>query len=195
MRTERRTIDLEERLRAAGAAMAESLDSDKLDAARAPRVLLVDDDEEINVLLRRELTAAGLDTEAVNTGQDALDRVRDLAALGKDIDLALVDKNLPDGNGLDVIRALRNGGSGPPAILMTGFASAQSAIDAADLGVAGYVLKPFGDVKSLVARVREGATAYLNQQRERIYLLRIKQRHAEFLTRYRALAAQLDKLD
>ena len=79
-------------------------------------------------------------------------------------------------------------------MLMTGFASAESAIDAADLGVAGYVLKPFGDIDSLIERVRDVATARLNQQRERGYLLRIKKRHAEFLTRYRALAAQLDKL-
>lgn len=194
VRTERRTIDLEEQLRAAANEIPDTVDSDKLDAARAPRVLVVDDDEEITVYLSRELGEAGLDIESASSGQAALDLVRDLTVAGKTVDLALVDKNLPDGSGLDVIKALRNGGSGPPAMLMTGFASAESAIDAADLGVAGYVLKPFGDIDSLIERVRDVATARLNQQRERGYLLRIKKRHAEFLTRYRALAAQLDKL-
>ena len=193
VRTERRTIDLEQQLRAA-TLEADDDSSGGLLAIRPPRVLIVDDDDELAEYLEHELRDAGLDVSACGTGNDALDLAKQLSAAGKSIDLALVDKNLPDGSGLDIISALRNGGVGPPAMLMTGFASAESAIDAADLGVAGYLTKPFDDIDALIERVKHVAGARVTQQRERTYLWRIKQRHSEFLLRYRKLAAQLDKL-
>jgi two-component system, NtrC family, sensor kinase len=60
-------------------------------------------------------------------------------------DLLLLDWQLPDISGLDVLRALRAGGCQSPAILMTGYGSEELAIVALRLGVRNYLLKPFSD--------------------------------------------------
>ncbi len=108
--------------------------------------------------------------------------------------MALIDKNLPGIDGLETIRQLRHMNPSLPCMVMTGFSTKDSAIRAADLGVVGYVLKPFDDVRKLADRVQELASRFASERRERRFLARIKQRHAEFLDRYQKLSVEIERL-
>ena len=192
VRSERRSFELEERLEATESGRVEL--GGEHDSDRPPRVLVVDDDGDVVDFLGDVLAREGLRVETARCGVDAIEIVATYTHRGEPIDLLLIDKNLPDVDGIKVIGRLRQIHPGLAAMIMTGFASAESAIDAADLGVVGYVLKPFDDLTSLVRRIREVATRATHDHRERRYLDRIKDRHSEFLLRYRQLIAQLDKL-
>jgi signal transduction histidine kinase len=109
----------------------------------SPLTLVVDDDEAIRRLLSRALTAHGLtviSAGSCTTGMNYLD--------DQEFALLLVDKNLPDGSGLDIIAAAREKGHRSEAIVITGYSDTESAIQAVSLGVFRYLRKPF-DISAL----------------------------------------------
>jgi len=110
------------------------------------------------------------------------------------VDLALVDKQLPGIDGLATIAKLRELIPSLPIMVITGYSNEGTAIAAADLGVVGYVLKPFDDVRELATRVKDAAARYAAERRQRRHLARIKQRHAQFLERYKKITSELDRL-
>lgn len=184
VRAERRVLELEETI------AGPEVEHDD----HAPRILVVDDDPLIRELLAKELGHAGLQMVGAESGEAGLAALNAAIERKQAIDLAMVDKNLPGMDGLATVRALRKVQGSLPTMIMTGFSSADAAVQAADLGVVGYVLKPFDDVKELVARVNELASRYAAERRQRRHLARFKQRHAQFLTRYQAITTQLDAL-
>ena len=131
-------------------------------AATAPvRVLVVDDEPAILRFLRAGLGSQGyLVAEAV-TGQAALDAVRQRRA-----DLMVLDLGLPDIDGLDVIRRVREAGAMLPIIVLTSRENETAKVTALDLGADDYVTKPFG-MDELLARVRAAQRHSLQQQGER----------------------------
>jgi FixJ family two-component response regulator len=194
VRTERRSIDLEHRLNKhekPASPTSTEVPSD-LDADREPTVFLVEDDREVANRLVDELESAGLVTFAFLSGEDALKDAEKMAAKGQAIDLALVDLRLPGIDGLETVRRLRAKKPGLAAFLMTGYSDVETATTAADLGVVGFVLKPFDDVPQLVHRIKEQAYQAMTRTREHHYLQRIKERHERVLSRYRKLAAEID---
>jgi two-component system KDP operon response regulator KdpE len=116
-------------------------------AARPTRVLIVEDEPALLRALRIDLRARGYEVLTAATGRDALDR-----AARRPPDAVLLDLGLPDGDGTDVIRALR-GWSSAPVIVLSGRASAQDKIGALDAGADDYVTKPFS-MEELLARLR-----------------------------------------
>jgi CheY-like chemotaxis protein len=185
VKAERRVIELEESL---------APEEGGEDSESAPRVLLVDDEPAVLDLLVDSLGRLGLSTIVADSGELAISRLEEAQDKKRPIDLAMVDKNLPGIDGLMTIRELRKRQPSLPTMVMTGFSDAESAAAAADLGVVGYVLKPFDDVRELSARVNELATRYAAERRQRRHLSRIKQRHAQFLEKYVAITQQLDAL-
>ena len=125
-----------------------------LDADREPTVFLVEDDAEVANYLVDELESAGLITFAFLSGEDALQQAHKMANRSQAIDLALVDLRLPGIDGLETVRRLRTHKPGLAAFLMTGYSDVETATTAADLGVVGFVLKPFDDVPQLVSRIK-----------------------------------------
>ncbi|GAA1706150.1 response regulator transcription factor [Microbacterium sediminicola] len=116
----------------------------------ARRVLVVDDEKEIRIVLRGYLEADGnLVTEA-STGADALDRV--LATDGTAPDLVLLDIQLPDIDGLEVLRTLRRT-SDVYVILVTARAEEADALIGLSTGADDYIRKPFSP-REVAARVR-----------------------------------------
>jgi DNA-binding NtrC family response regulator len=113
------------------------------------RVLVVDDEKAIQLLLQTVLRTAGHEVHVAGTAAAGIAQARELAG----IDVALVDKNLPDGSGMDVIRALAREQPDAEVILITGYASLESAIEALRARVFDYVPKPFEDVNALRERV------------------------------------------
>jgi two-component system KDP operon response regulator KdpE len=107
----------------------------------------VEDEPALLRALRIDLRARGYEVLTAATGRDALDR-----AARRPPDAVLLDLGLPDGDGTDVIRALR-GWSSAPVIVLSGRASAQDKIGALDAGADDYVTKPFS-MEELLARLR-----------------------------------------
>jgi FixJ family two-component response regulator len=194
VKTERRSIDLEHRLarrdRAPGNPIAVVAE---LDDDRPPTVFLVEDDREVADALVDEMETAGLTTFAFLNGEEAVAQGERMASRGEAIDLLLCDLRLPGIDGLETVRRLRMQKPGLAAFLMTGYTDVEAATSAADLGVVGFVLKPFDDLPALVNRIQEQAQQAMSRTREHHYLQRIKERHDHVLQRYRKLAADLDR--
>jgi len=109
-------------------------------------LLVVEDDARLRALVTEALASAGHRVTAVATGGDGLAA----AALG-DVDLVVLDLNLPDVDGLEVARRLR--ADGEAAILMlTARGDVGSRVEGLYAGAADYLTKPF-DVRELLARV------------------------------------------
>jgi DNA-binding NtrC family response regulator len=103
-----------------------------------PLLMLVDDDERILDVVARFARRAGFDVVTCAGGKEALDELRRRPA-----DLAMVDLRMPDVNGLDVLRAVRQTVPSCEVILMTGYAGIDSAVEAIKLGAVDYLTKPF----------------------------------------------------
>ena len=187
IRTERRTIDAEHALALArsGPPSAANVRRD-VATERAPMILLVEHDRAIADALADLLEAEGVATFAYATGEEAAREAATLATT-TGIDLALIAAQLPGIDGLETVRRLRERSPGLPAFLMTSLHDADLAARAADLGVVGFVHKPFADVAEIVERLAQLARESLQRARERAYLERIKQRHERVLARYRSL--------
>ena len=189
VKTERRSIDLEHQLERS----EDSPRAHALDVNRCPRVLILEDDKEVVEVLVRELTQAGMEVVCASTGEQGVGELKTSMEKGDGIDLVLVDAKLPGMDGLEALRRMRRIYPHLAAILMTGYSDSRTAVDAADLGVRGYVLKPFGDIPGFVARICEQAVFHRDRRREHHYLSRIKQRHDRLLLRYRQIVADIDR--
>ena len=103
-----------------------------------PRVLVVDDEASIRDLLSKMLALADYDVDVADDGRAALERMRKVS-----YDLLITDLNMPGMDGLTVIHEARRLNEHLPVIIVTGFSTEASAIEAANLGVSGYLTKPF----------------------------------------------------
>jgi len=107
-------------------------------------VLVVEDDPGIATQLVRGLSRGGYAVDHVTTGRDALDRA--------DPDVVLLDLGLPDGDGVDICRQLRER-SGVAIIVVTARGEEPERVLALDAGADDYLVKPFG-LAELLARIR-----------------------------------------
>ena len=111
------------------------------------RILVVDDEPQIQRFLKPSLMAAGYDVAEAGTGAQALKAVATQAP-----DLVILDLGLPDMDGKEVIASLR-GWSDIPVIILSARDRESEKIAALDLGADDYVEKPFG-IGELTARIR-----------------------------------------
>jgi DNA-binding NtrC family response regulator len=107
-------------------------------SSRHRRLLVVDDEKLIRWTLRERLEKEGHTVFEAETGAVALETLRQ-----EDVDLLLLDFKLPDTDGLEILRVAKERRPAPAVILMTAFASVQSAVEAMRLGAYDYVKKPF----------------------------------------------------
>lgn len=106
-----------------------------------PRALVVDDSRAMRGILRRMLVEAGLDVIEAANGREALDRLH----AGERCDVALVDWNMPEMNGIDFIRAVRADAAYSDIRLMmvTTETEMHQVTRALEAGADEYVMKPF----------------------------------------------------
>jgi two-component system KDP operon response regulator KdpE len=121
------------------------------------RVLVVDDEPQILRFLRASLGASGFEVIEAETGAQALKR-----AAADAPEIVVLDLGLPDMDGKDVIKALREW-SEIPIIVLSARAREAEKIEALDLGADDYVNKPFG-IGELLARLRAALRHRLRQQ-------------------------------
>ncbi len=122
-------------------------------------ILLCDDEPKLAKVLSTALTSAGYQVERVSSGQEAIARAQQ-----KRFDLLLTDLKLPDQDGLSVLAAIRSLPQPPDALMMTAYASAETAVSAMRLGAHDYLIKPFSidELRIRVAQVM-GRRALLEQ--------------------------------
>ncbi|MET3791228.1 response regulator [Aquamicrobium terrae] len=128
--------------------------------ANAPTILIVDDEPPIRRLLRTSVGSQGFQVIEAGDGRSALADVERARP-----DLVILDLGLPDMDGLEVIRALRDGGNAVPILVLSSRADEKGKVEALDLGADDYVTKPFGTAE-LFARIRAALRHRLQQQGE-----------------------------
>ena len=114
------------------------------------RILLVDDEDSIRKLLSRMLES-NYDVEVAADGDAAIRLLREPDA---HYDLLISDLNMPGMDGLTLIREAQRIDPTLPAVVITGYSTESSAIEALNLGVAGYLTKPFGTTQVLAAAAK-----------------------------------------
>jgi two-component system, OmpR family, response regulator len=113
-----------------------------------PRVLVVEDDHELQEMLVRILVGRGYDVDAAADGQRGLHQ-----ALTRPYDALIIDRGLPGIDGLDLVRRLRRQGIVVPLLLLTAYGTLADRVDGLDAGAEDYVVKPF-ELDELLARLR-----------------------------------------
>ena len=114
---------------------------------RDPRVLVVEDDDEIAQVLQRSLRLDGYDVRVAGDGQAALDQ-----AAAYHPDLVILDLGLPKLDGIEVARRLR-AADDVPILILTARDAVESRVEGLDSGADDYLVKPF-ERQELLARLR-----------------------------------------
>ena len=163
-----------------------------------PRILVVDDEDSVVVTIKAILQLDGYKVSTTTSGAKAREMVREV-----EYDLVLTDLRLGDGDGLDVLKAVRESHPETVTIMLTGYASLESAIQALRAGAYDYLVKP-SEVEVLRATVARGIERrQLGQElRQRVAELaelnaslqrRIDEATAELKERYEQLK-ELDRM-
>jgi two-component system KDP operon response regulator KdpE len=125
------------------------------------RVLVVDDEPAIRRFLKTSLVAQGYQVSEAQDGKTAFEQMRRGVP-----DMVVLDLGLPDSDGFDIIKHVRDQGSAAPIIVLSSRTDEAGKVRALDLGADDYVTKPFG-VEELLARLRAALRHRLQQQGER----------------------------
>ena len=113
-----------------------------------PHIIVVDDDEKITSLLRRSLAFEGYEVTTASNGLEGLKTM-----LAHDPDLLVLDVMMPQVDGWEVCRRVRESGSGVPILMLTAKDDINDRVRGLDLGADDYLVKPFA-LEELLARVR-----------------------------------------
>jgi two-component system OmpR family response regulator len=113
----------------------------------SPRLLLVDDEENLRTMLEAALRHSGFDVHPAATGREALEAVPAVRP-----DLVVLDVMLPDLDGFDVIKRLRTSGDRTPVLFLTARDATEDRVRGLTLGGDDYLVKPFS-LEELVARI------------------------------------------
>ena len=111
----------------------------------ARRILVVDDEEVIRSSLRKLLAANGYDVELATSARDAESQFRHHPP-----DLAIIDQQLPDATGLELLPRLKSFDASVPVLILTGHASIELAVDAVKGGAENFLAKPIEPAALLV---------------------------------------------
>ncbi|MEE9554228.1 MAG: sigma-54 dependent transcriptional regulator, partial [candidate division Zixibacteria bacterium] len=114
-----------------------------------PCVLIVDDDARITSAISEYLHSFDYNLKIASTGAEALAKIGD-----PDIAMVMLDINLPDFSGFDVLGKIKEINSSLPVVMMTGFVSTEAAIEAMKMGAYEFITKPF-DIEKIASLVNQ----------------------------------------
>ncbi|MFD2830920.1 response regulator transcription factor [Corticicoccus populi] len=112
------------------------------------KILIVEDDEKIARVIQLELEFENYETANAYTGKEALDKYEN-----KHFDLILLDVMIPELNGLEVLRRIRQHDDAVKIIMLTARDAVMDKVSGLDSGANDYVTKPF-EIEELLARIR-----------------------------------------
>ena len=124
------------------------------------KVLVIDDEPPIRKLLRMGLATQGYQV------MDAPNARKALELMAQKPDLIILDLGLPDMQGLDLLRSIRDQNDAVPIVVLSSRADETAKVQALDFGADDYVTKPFG-INELLARIRAALRHQLQIQGER----------------------------
>jgi DNA-binding NtrC family response regulator len=101
------------------------------------KVLIVDDEERFRITLRKLLSANGLETNAVGSGREAIEELKQ-----QPYDVVLLDVKMPEMDGIEALGELKKISKNVEVIILTGHASVDVAVEIMRLGGYEYLLKP-----------------------------------------------------
>src|SRR5258705_7161276 len=102
----------------------------------AEKILVVDDEQSMTQFLGIVLRKEGYQVTTVNSGRDALEKVK-----GENFDVVITDIKMPGMDGIQLLQGIKKHDATLPVVIMTAYASQQSAIDAVNLGAFQYLIK------------------------------------------------------
>ena len=122
----------------------------------AGRLLVVEDRDPLRRMMQHALAGEGYEVVAVATGEEGIERLR-----SEPFDLVLTDLKLPGASGLDVLTAARERPPGPPVVVLTGYGSVPTAVEAMRRGAYTFLEKPIeiDELSRLVSEALGGAGA------------------------------------
>ena len=118
--------------------------------ANRAEVLVVDDEEEVREFCKEVLAGAGFGIRTAASAREALNAVEE-----SHVDIVLSDLRLPDVDGIELVRLLKEKCAGVDVVLMTGHATIETAVRAIQMGAADYITKPVavGDLEARIERL------------------------------------------
>lgn len=138
------------------------------------RILVVDDEKNIRLTVQHSLIAADYEVETASNGLEGLQKFR-----AGHFDLILMDLRMPQINGIEMLREIREQDQKAAAIVITAYLTIETLLEAFSLGVSDYIRKPFSpnDVRETVRRVlfREEMTQQMETDSAAILELARKQ--------------------
>jgi DNA-binding response OmpR family regulator len=154
------------------------------------KVLVVDDEPVILQLLTTALSAENLPLRTALTAEEA-----EQALAAEEFGCLLVDKNLPGMDGIELLRRTRKLQPYCACLMMTGYASIESTVEALRLGAADYLQKPFPSLSLVAEKVRIAIeNARTRFERER-FLEKLREFEAELRIRDAAIARQRTEIE
>jgi len=114
------------------------------------RILVIDDEESMCKFMEIMLSKEGYRVEVTDSGRQGISLLKE-----KNYDLVIADLNMPEMSGIDVLREVKSFKSGQELLVMTAYASVDSAIEAMKEGAADYITKPFkvDEIKMVIERI------------------------------------------
>lgn len=118
--------------------------------AEKRKILVVDDEDALRTVLSAELNSEGYDVGTAADGMEALTELQK-----GPYDLVLLDIKMPNMNGFEVLKVIKEKYSGTKVIMLTGFADLKNAIESKKLGAEDFVSKPYDlvDLLTTIDRV------------------------------------------
>lgn len=120
-------------------------------AQSAPSILLVDDDATLRERLARALRERGYDVRTAGNYDEAVDAIR-----ADSPEMAVLDLKMPGKSGIDLLKVIRDQDPATQVMILTGYGSIATAVDATKLGAIGYLPKPVDADELLAAFQRHG---------------------------------------
>ena len=151
------------------------------------KVLVVDDEESVVVTIKAILQLDGYNVATTTSGVQARAMVRDV-----EYDLVLTDLRLEDGDGLDVLKAVRENHPDTITIMLTGYASLESAIQAIRAGAYDYLVKP-SEVEELRSTVARGIERRRLGQELRARVIELERANREIANLNSSLQRRIDE--
>jgi DNA-binding NtrC family response regulator len=167
-------------------AMAAGLTTHVATAGAPYRALVVDDEPSTVHGLSSLLQSDGYVVETALSAEEA----QPLIESGR-FDMLVTDKNLPEKSGLDLIRSVLKTRPDLVAVLMTGYGSMGSAIEAVEAGAGAYLLKPFEDIGQVLARLNDLRDRQLARRRRDRALNAFRARLTAFAEDFSVVRADL----
>ncbi len=153
------------------------------------KLLVVDDEKNLRLVVQKEMARQGHDVETADNGEAAWELLE-----AQDFDVVLCDINMPRLDGMGLLRRTRERSQNPPEVIMlTGQATVESAIEAMKLGAYDYLTKPYriGELSALVTAAAEKQQLKVDNQRLRAQIARTSQSLPEIVAESRQMKEAL----